>query len=113
MSNNLSKKPVILHVTWTLKPGTGEKFLEIFKPVAEKIAAEKECRYLNVFQDIRDENIFKIVQIWDADATWISTTLSARDYYPPFFEAMKEIAVKHRESNALLAVDGFNLVKPT
>ena len=38
-------------------------------------------------------------------------TLSNRDYFKSFFKVMGEIGEKHREANALLAVDGFRFIK--
>ena len=48
-----------------------EKFKEVLKSLMEEMVKEPECLYFNVFQDIREPNIFKLIEIWDADVLWI------------------------------------------
>ena len=57
--------PFSFHVKITVAPENAEKFLAALKPVFEKLAAEPECTYFEVFQDPENPGTFRFVENWN------------------------------------------------
>ena len=67
----MATKPITLHITWRLKPDSENAFFEALKPVYEEITKQEELQYFNVFKMPRQPNVFRLVEIWNADMDWI------------------------------------------
>lgn len=69
-----SKVPALsLHVVITIAPENVDKFLDHLKPAYDKVCAEPENVYFEVFQDPERPGRFKFVEHWNCTREWFIT----------------------------------------
>lgn len=55
---------ISLQVTVTIAPENAAKFIELFTPVYEKVTAEPECTFFEVYQSPENPGVFSWVENW-------------------------------------------------
>lgn len=60
-----------LHVTITIAPENVKPFLEALKPCFDAVAAEKECTFIEIFQDQERPGVFRYVENWSKPKEWV------------------------------------------
>ena len=112
-----------LQVTVYFKPEDVPKFFEHFKSIFEKVTAEPDCVYFEIFQDPEDPGKISWIENWDKSPAWMmevytilpTTRLQvlilttgkhqiSKEYYKPYFEATEPMFVKPREFKILKRV---------
>ncbi|OCL10314.1 hypothetical protein AOQ84DRAFT_289535 [Glonium stellatum] len=88
--------PLSLHIKITVAPENGEKFLAALKPVFEKVVAEPECTYFEVFQNPETPGAFCLVQNWNCTKQEM-IEVQRKDYYKPYVAETEAMWVKPRE----------------
>lgn len=63
---------ISLHVSVTIGPNI-DKFLAAFKECFDKVTAEPECTFFEVYQDPDQPGRFKWVENWSRDKEWFMT----------------------------------------
>lgn len=58
------KQEISLHITIYIAPENVTKFFEYFKPAYEKVIAEKECTFFEVYQSPEDPGTLSWVENW-------------------------------------------------
>lgn len=53
-----------LHVNIYIDPSNVDKFFELFKPIYEKVIAEPECRFFEVYQSPDEPGAISWVENW-------------------------------------------------
>jgi hypothetical protein len=65
--------PIYMHVTWTLTPGTEPAFHTALESLRKHIISEPECILFDVFADLREPGVIRIVEGFDASPEWLTT----------------------------------------
>ncbi|KAF4952294.1 hypothetical protein FSARC_12682 [Fusarium sarcochroum] len=63
---------ISLHVTVYLKPEDVPKFFEYFRPVYDKVVAEPECTFFEVYQSQEDPGTIRWVENWSRTVDWLN-----------------------------------------
>lgn len=58
------KQEISLHVTIHIAPENVPKFMEAYKPIFDKVTAEPECTFFQVYQSPEDPGTFTWVENW-------------------------------------------------
>lgn len=66
-----------LQVTIYIQPENVAKFFQEFKPIFEKVWAEPECVYFEVFQDAADPGKISWIENWDKSPEWFMKVLAS------------------------------------
>jgi len=107
----MATKPITIHITWRLKPGSEEAFYKALKPVYEKLTKQEQLQYFNVFKMTQQPDVYRMVEIWNADVSWIINVQSQQDFYKTFFETVKPLTLQEREIELLESVQQFRFMK--
>ncbi|KAJ4190500.1 hypothetical protein NW767_011327 [Fusarium falciforme] len=92
-----SNHGISLHVTVYVDPENVPKFLEHFKPVYDKVVAEPECTFFEVYQSSEDPGTLHWVENWNQTTDWLLNVQIRKDYYKEYFAATEPMFVKPRE----------------
>jgi quinol monooxygenase YgiN len=66
------------HVTVTVAPENIPKFLELLRAAFEKVAAEPELTFFELYQSADEPGVFRWVEAWSKDMKWLlEVTLSS------------------------------------
>ncbi len=60
----MASKGVSLQVTVYIAPENVDKFFEYFKPVYDRVIAEPECQFFEVYQSAEDPGAISFVEDW-------------------------------------------------
>ncbi|KAL4786805.1 glycoside hydrolase superfamily [Aspergillus varians] len=96
-----SPPSISLHITLFIAEENVEKFFEAFRPVYEKVIAEPECTFFELYQSQSDPGEISLVENWSASVEWLMGVQIKKDYYLPFFEATEPMFVKPREAKVV------------
>lgn len=69
-----------LQVTVYFKQEDVPKFFEHFRPIFEKVSAEPECVYFELFQDTEDPGKISWIENWDKSPSWFLTVNSTQPH---------------------------------
>lgn len=90
-------------------------FLEALKPCWEAVTKEPRCMFFDIFHtsDPTDENIeiFRIIEVWDADEEWFVNVQGKKEYYKPYFELMNKLSVKPKKFSIWQRMDQWFSVR--
>jgi len=86
----------LLNVTITVSPENTSKFLEALKPCWEKVTAESECLFFDVFQDPTKPGRFKFLEVWSEDRKWFEEVQMKKAYYVPYVEVTVPMYTEER-----------------
>jgi len=103
--------PLTLHITWKFPPDQVSAFYDALRPLQEKLVQEKECLCFNIYEVGQDSGVVRLVEIWDCDMKWMANVQSKKEYYQPFYETAKKIALEPQKVEVLKGVDGFRFTR--
>jgi len=64
-----------LHIKWKVPAAKHADFIAALKIAFEEVKKHPSIQYINVFQDTKDNDIFKIVEIWNMSMEELSKVL--------------------------------------
>ncbi|KAI1186932.1 hypothetical protein F5B17DRAFT_401643 [Nemania serpens] len=88
-----------LHVTVYVAPENVVPFFAAFKPVFEKVIAEPECLYFEVYQDPDEPGTVSWVENWSKSVDWFLKYQITKDYYKEYLATTEAMFIKPRESH--------------
>lgn len=101
-----------LHVTVFVAPTDVEKFFSYLRPAYEKVAAEPECTFFEVFTSPTEPGAIHWVEGWTKDTKWLLEVQLQKEYYKPYFAATEQMFVKPREYKIYDKLPGWATAKP-
>ncbi|KAJ5161955.1 hypothetical protein N7492_007347 [Penicillium capsulatum] len=90
-----------LHVNIYIDPSNVDTFFEHFKPVYDKVIAEPECRFFEVYQAPDEPGQLSWVENWAATPQWFMENQITKEYYKGYLAATEPLFVKPREYKLL------------
>ncbi|KAF4462106.1 hypothetical protein FALBO_11086 [Fusarium albosuccineum] len=106
---------ISLHVTIHINPDDVDKFFTYFKPVYDKVTAEPECTFFEVYQSPEDPGTLHWVENWTQTVDWLLTVYStssfgtehltnqilqvqlSKEYYKEYLAVTEKMFTKPRE----------------
>ncbi|KAI3322427.1 hypothetical protein HD806DRAFT_124416 [Xylariaceae sp. AK1471] len=86
-----------LHVTVYIAPENTDSFLAAFKPVFEKVVAEPECLFFEMYLSPQEPGKISWVEDWSKSPEWFLENQVTKDYYKEYFAATEAMFTKPRE----------------
>ncbi|KAI5923130.1 hypothetical protein F4810DRAFT_670514 [Camillea tinctor] len=90
-----------LQVTVHIAPENVDKFLAAFKPVFDKVAAEPECLFFEVYRSPEEPGKISWVENWSKGKEWFLKHQITKEYYKDYLNATEPLFIKPRESRVL------------
>ncbi|PYH87411.1 hypothetical protein BO71DRAFT_393521 [Aspergillus ellipticus CBS 707.79] len=101
-----------LHITIHLSPSDLPTFWAAFKPVYEKVIAEPECTFFEVYESADAPGTVSWVENWSATKEWFLGVQIVKPYYHEYLAKTEPLFVKPREVKVLQRVGApFVMVK--
>ncbi|KAL4874489.1 hypothetical protein BJY04DRAFT_203879 [Aspergillus karnatakaensis] len=72
------------HMTVHISPENVPRFLELFRPVFEKVTQEPECIFLQLFQSPDDPGTISWVENWSKPKEWFMEHQMSKSYYDEY-----------------------------
>ncbi|KAJ3545725.1 hypothetical protein NM208_g2367 [Fusarium decemcellulare] len=88
---------ISLHVTIHINPDDVDKFFTYFKPVYDKVTAEPECTFFEVYQSPEDPGTLHWVENWSQTVDWLLTVQLSKEYYKEYLAVTEKMFTKPRE----------------
>ncbi|KAI0514497.1 hypothetical protein F5B22DRAFT_230195 [Xylaria bambusicola] len=86
-----------LHVTVYIAPDNVDRFLAAFKPVFNKVVAEPECLFFEMYQSPQEPGKLSWVENWSKSPEWFLENQVTKDYYKEYFAITEAMFTKPRE----------------
>ncbi|KAI0552015.1 hypothetical protein F4679DRAFT_116698 [Xylaria curta] len=86
-----------LHVTVYIAPENIDRFLAAFKPVFDKVIAEPECLFFEMYQSPQEPGKISWVENWSKSPEWFLENQVTKDYYKEYFAITEAMFTKPRE----------------
>ncbi|KAI1424069.1 hypothetical protein F5Y12DRAFT_468375 [Xylaria sp. FL1777] len=86
-----------LHVTVYIAPENVDRFLAAFKPVFNKVVAEPECLFFEMYQSPQEPGKLSWVENWSKSPEWFLENQVTKDYYKEYFAITEAMFTKPRE----------------
>ncbi|KAI1169681.1 hypothetical protein F4777DRAFT_596405 [Nemania sp. FL0916] len=86
-----------LHVTVVIAPENVDRFFQAFKPVFDKVTAEPECLFFEVYQDPQSPGIISWVEDWSKSPDWFLKEQITKEYYKEYLAVTEPMFLKPRE----------------
>ncbi|KAI0440232.1 hypothetical protein F4803DRAFT_553300 [Xylaria telfairii] len=86
-----------LHVTVHIAPENVDRFLAAFKPVFDKVIAEPECLFFEMYQSPQEPGKLSWVENWSKSPEWFLENQVTKDYYKEYFAITEAMFTKPRE----------------
>ncbi|KAI1751698.1 hypothetical protein F4782DRAFT_175518 [Xylaria castorea] len=86
-----------LHVTVYIAPENVNRFLAAFKPVFNKVVAEPECLFFEMYQSPQEPGKISWVENWSKSPEWFLENQVTKDYYKEYFAITEAMFTKPRE----------------
>ncbi|KAI0395425.1 hypothetical protein F5Y17DRAFT_456987 [Xylariaceae sp. FL0594] len=93
-----------LHVTVYISPKDIDTFLELFKDVFDKVTAEPECLFFEMYQSPEEPGKISWVENWSVSPEWFLENQVTKDYYKEYFAKTEAMFIKPREFQFLQRV---------
>ncbi|KAI0597292.1 hypothetical protein F4775DRAFT_560600 [Biscogniauxia sp. FL1348] len=90
-----------LQVTVHVAPENVDKFLAAFKPVFDKVAAEPECMFFEVYRSPEEPGKISWVENWSKSKEWFLQHQITKEYYKDYLSATEPLFIKPRETRVL------------
>ncbi|KAI1486599.1 hypothetical protein F5X96DRAFT_654284 [Biscogniauxia mediterranea] len=90
-----------LQVTVHVAPENVDKFLAAFKPVFDKVAAEPECMFFEVYRSPEEPGKISWVENWSKSKEWFLKNQITKEYYKDYLNATEPLFIKPRETRVL------------
>ncbi|KAL3451403.1 hypothetical protein BJX65DRAFT_219725 [Aspergillus insuetus] len=85
-----------LHVTVFIAEENVPKFFEAFLPAYEKVTAEPECTFFEVYQSLENPGELSWVENWSQSMEWLMQVQLKKEYYAPYIAVTEPMFVKPR-----------------
>ncbi|KAI8633767.1 hypothetical protein F5Y19DRAFT_252303 [Xylariaceae sp. FL1651] len=86
-----------LHVTVYIAPENVNRFMAAFKPVFDKVVAEPECLFFEMYQSSQEPGKISWVEDWSKSPEWFLENQVTKDYYREYFATTEAMFIKPRE----------------
>ncbi|KAI8953493.1 hypothetical protein F4801DRAFT_118296 [Xylaria longipes] len=86
-----------LHVTVYIAPENVDRFLAAFKPVFNKVVAEPECLFFEMYHSPQEPGKLSWVENWSKSPEWFLENQVTKDYYKEYFAITEAMFTKPRE----------------
>ncbi|KAI0506410.1 hypothetical protein F5B22DRAFT_660329 [Xylaria bambusicola] len=86
-----------LHVTVYVAPENVDSFFAAFKPVFDKVIAEPECLFFEVYQIPNTPGKISWVEDWSKSPYWFLKEQITKDYYKEYLAVTEPMFIKPRE----------------
>ncbi|KAI1827995.1 hypothetical protein F4861DRAFT_237168 [Xylaria intraflava] len=86
-----------LQVTVVIAPENVDEFFAAFKPVFEKVIAEPECLFFEVYVDPCDPGKITWIEDWSKTPEWFLEKQITKEYYKPYLAITEPMFLKPRE----------------
>ncbi|KAK5625829.1 hypothetical protein RRF57_001545 [Xylaria bambusicola] len=86
-----------LHVTVYVDPENVDGFFTAFKPVFDKVTAEPECLFFEVYLTPSTPGKISWVENWSKSPDWFLKEQITKDYYKEYFAVTESMFTKPRE----------------
>ncbi|KAI1133395.1 hypothetical protein F5Y10DRAFT_87410 [Nemania abortiva] len=86
-----------LHVTVYIAPENVDRFMAAFKPVFDKVVAEPECLFFEMYQSPQEPGKISWVENWSKSPEWFLENQVTKDYYKEYFAITEAMFTKPRE----------------
>ncbi|OJJ32194.1 hypothetical protein ASPWEDRAFT_53881 [Aspergillus wentii DTO 134E9] len=96
-----SSHGISLQVTIFIKPEDLPKFWESFMPVYNKVIAEPECTFFEVYQSPEEPGTLSWVENWTESTEWLLKNQLTKPYYEDYFATTTPMFIKPREVKVL------------
>ncbi|CAJ2502581.1 Uu.00g099750.m01.CDS01 [Anthostomella pinea] len=90
-----------LHVTVYVAPANVDRFKVAFKPVFDRVAAEPECLFFELYTDAAEPGKLSWVENWSKSTQWFAEYQMTKDYYKDYLAVTEPMFVKPREYHIL------------
>ncbi|KAL2837103.1 hypothetical protein BJY01DRAFT_251619 [Aspergillus pseudoustus] len=87
---------LLLQVTVYIAEENVPKFFEAFLPAYEKVTAEPECTFFEVYQSLENPGELSWVENWSQSVEWLTQVQFKKDYYAPYIAVTEPMFVKPR-----------------
>lgn len=79
-------RQLTVFVNFQIKSDLIEDFKAAHRPVWTACAAEPECMFFDIFQDLESPGRFRFVEVWNASREWFEKEQLTKPYYAPMWE---------------------------
>ncbi|KAI0534756.1 hypothetical protein GGR58DRAFT_505018 [Xylaria digitata] len=86
-----------LHVTVYVAPENVDRFFAAFKPVFNRVIAEPECLFFEVYQSPQEPGKICWVEDWSGSPGWFLKNQITKEYYKEYLAATESMFIKPRE----------------
>ncbi|KAI1810228.1 hypothetical protein GGS20DRAFT_568449 [Poronia punctata] len=86
-----------LHVTVYVSPEDVDRFLAAFKDVFDKVVAEPECLFFEMYQNPQEPGKISWIENWSKSPQWFLENQVTKDYYKEYFAITEAMFTKPRE----------------
>ncbi|KAI0196966.1 hypothetical protein F4808DRAFT_297201 [Astrocystis sublimbata] len=86
-----------LHVTVYVAPEDVDRFLAAFKPVFNKVVAEPECLFFEMYRSPQEPGKLSWIENWAKSPEWFLEYQVTKDYYKEYFAVTEAMFTKPRE----------------
>ncbi|KAI1363057.1 hypothetical protein F5Y08DRAFT_253805 [Xylaria arbuscula] len=90
-----------LHVTVYIAPENVDRFLAAFKPAFDKVVAEPECLFFELYQSPQEPGKLSWVENWSKSPEWFLENQMTKDYYKGYLAITEAMFTKPREFQIL------------
>ncbi|KAH8897470.1 hypothetical protein GQ53DRAFT_818738 [Thozetella sp. PMI_491] len=87
---------VSLQITLYLGPNV-QQYLDILKPTWEKLTAEPELLFFEIYESLEEPGTLYIVEDWAGSKEWLTEVQLKKDYYADYFERTPSLHVKQAD----------------
>ncbi|KAF2106022.1 hypothetical protein BDV96DRAFT_638508 [Lophiotrema nucula] len=103
--------PLIVNITYYLKPGTEDQFWEAGKPLLDELKEDERLQYVNAMQFSHETGIVRLVEVWNATEDVLMADLSKRKHYQSFADTLKEVQEREQQVDIMTAIEGYEYMK--
>ncbi|KAL2862543.1 putative quinol monooxygenase [Aspergillus lucknowensis] len=96
MASDTSSPGLSVHITVVIAEENIPKFFEVFRQAFEKVTAEPECTFFEVYQSLENPGEVSWVENWSASLEWLMEVQTKKAYYEPYVRATEAMLLKPR-----------------
>ncbi|KAL3473228.1 hypothetical protein BJX99DRAFT_201395 [Aspergillus californicus] len=101
MATNTSSPGISLQVSVFIAEENVPKFFEAMLPVYEKVIAEPECTFFEIYQNPQSPGELSWVENWSQSLEWLMGVQVRKSYYKEYLELTEPMFIKPREVKVL------------
>jgi hypothetical protein len=78
----------MFHVTIHVKPSDVDEFLTVLRSIHHDVTSEKECLFVDLYQNPEDPGLFRITEAWAADLRWFVDVCGIAQAFDAFIQVL-------------------------